>query len=322
MLPDVIISRRTQSDGQLGYDVEVVELRRFGLQLNPSYVAIYTNVYDCASEIALSERRGIDYNIARGREFIGHISQRRRTLARITQCLVDMQRDVLEAGVHRFHPMTRAQIAVQLGMHESTVRRAISDKYLMLPNGRVVPYTDFFSPRFPAAGPLQIRDAIRDIIEREIEPLTDQQVANALQEYGIYIAGRTVARYRAQLGLLPATLRGYGRGIPAGIRVDSRAEARAQALLHQLLDRSEQAQLSRRGYLEVASRTHQGRFYRIPACGGYVHVYEHGEVVSQLCVGPVTALPSADVILVHKLMIEADEETYLATANHFPVSRS
>jgi hypothetical protein len=101
---------------------------------------------------------------------------------------------------------------------------------------------------------------------------------------------------------------------------DARAEARAQALLHELLDRSEQMQLSRRGYLEVASRTHQGRFYRIPAHGGYVSVYENGQAVSQLCVGPVMPLPAADVILVHKLMIEADEESYLAKANHFPVS--
>ena len=99
------------------------------------------------------------------------------------------------------------------------------------------------------------------------------------------------------------------------------AQARAEALLRKLLDRSEHLQLRRCGYLEVASRTHPGRSYRIPAHGGNVHVYENGQAVSRLCVGPVNALPEADVILVHKLLIEADEEVYLATANHFPVPR-
>jgi hypothetical protein len=189
----------------------------------------------------------------------------------------------------------------------------------MLPSGRVVPYSDFFAPRFPAVDPLEIKDAIRDIIEREIAPLTDQQVANALCGYGVYKTGRTVARYREQLGVLPATLRG-GNGCTHHIPTTlSRADARAQALLRQLLDGSEQLQLNRLGYLEVASRTHQGRFYRIPAHGGYVHVYEHGQAVSRLCVVPVDPLPDADVPLVHKLLIEADEEAYLAKANHFPV---
>jgi RNA polymerase sigma-54 factor len=128
ILPDVIISRREQSDGTLGYDVQVVESQRFEVQLNPSHEAIDTNVNDCASAVSLEERRQIHHAIARGREFIGHISQRQQMLARITQCLVAMQRDGLEAGIHRFHPMTRAQIAAHLGMHESAVRRAISGK--------------------------------------------------------------------------------------------------------------------------------------------------------------------------------------------------
>ena len=83
---------------------------------------------------------------------------------------------------------------------------------------------------------------------------------------------------------------------------------------------AEYHQLSLNSYLDIPSPGHAGRFYRIPRGPGQVLVYEDGHVFERLCVQPVENLPEADVILAHKLLIEADESTYLQTANHFPRS--
>lgn len=89
---------------------------------------------------------------------------------------------------------------------------------------------------------------------------------------------------------------------------------RAEALLRELLDEREYRQLKQRGYLDVASLEDMQRIYRIPAYMGLVRVYERGTAVCELCVQPTEALPGAEVVLVHKLMIQADERQYLASA--------
>jgi hypothetical protein len=97
------------------------------------------------------------------------------------------------------------------------------------------------------------------------------------------------------------------------------AESRARALLCELLDEREYDQLMRQGYLEVASPNHEERTYRIPCNTGRVRVYEHGEARVDLCVQPVISLPASDVIVLHKLMIQGNEEGYLARANEVPL---
>jgi hypothetical protein len=99
----------------------------------------------------------------------------------------------------------------------------------------------------------------------------------------------------------------------------TRAESRARALLCELLDDREYEQLMQHGYLEIASPNHEERIYRIPRNAGRVRVYEHGKARVELCVQPVVSLPASDVILVHKLMIQANEEGYLARANEVPL---
>jgi hypothetical protein len=95
------------------------------------------------------------------------------------------------------------------------------------------------------------------------------------------------------------------------------AEARAEALLEDLLAEDERRQLERDGYLGVPSPSRPGRTYRVPRRRGQVRVYEGGALVMALCVGPVGWLPDGDLVLLHKLMIEGDEEEYLRVANHF-----
>jgi len=99
------------------------------------------------------------------------------------------------------------------------------------------------------------------------------------------------------------------------------AERRAESLLRDMLSTREYAQLCFTGYLDVNSPARHDRVYRVPRGPGQIVVLESGRITERLCVQPAAGgLPEADVVLMHKLLIESDEETYLQTANHFPRS--
>ena len=97
----------------------------------------------------------------------------------------------------------------------------------------------------------------------------------------------------------------------------SRAERRATDLLRDILTPEQFRQLLWRGYLEIPSPTEPRRVYRVPRSKGYVQVIENGRAVMRLCLQPVECLPDADVVVLHMLMIEANEETYLQKANKY-----
>lgn len=97
----------------------------------------------------------------------------------------------------------------------------------------------------------------------------------------------------------------------------SRAERRATDLLRDTLTPEQFHQLTWRGYLEIPSPTAPQRIYRVPRTKGYVQVIENGRAIMRLCLQPVEYLPDADVVVLHKLMIEANEETYLQKANKY-----
>ena len=92
-------------------------------------------------------------------------------------------------------------MAQYLGIHESTVSRATAAKYVMLPDKRVIPFSDFFSASLSA------KDVIKEIITKEGRPMTDKEIVSRLREQGIRVARRTVTKYRNQLGILPSTFR-------------------------------------------------------------------------------------------------------------------
>lgn len=102
-----------------------------------------------------------------------------------------------------------------------------------------------------------------------------------------------------------------------GPNLQLEAERRAEALLWEMLGPEQVRELEQKGYLEVASPSRLGRVYRVPRGRGMVSVYEDGKAVMSLCVQPVEWIPGADVVLMHKLMIEGNEEDYLKTANQF-----
>lgn len=95
------------------------------------------------------------------------------------------------------------------------------------------------------------------------------------------------------------------------------AERRANGLMREVLSVGQYQQLTRHGYIEVTSPHIPQRTYRIPGAGGLVRVYEQGHAIMDLCLQPVDPLPDGDVVVMHKLMIEANEQEYLAKANHF-----
>ncbi len=197
VVPDVIISER---EGQ--YEVEVVESKRFFLKVNPLYLRLSGDTTASSSE---EDRQHVRQYVARAKFFMSNINQRRETMSRITKALVETQEEFLRDGVRGLRPLTRSMLASRIGIHESTVSRATAGKYVMLPNRKVIGYSDFFTAS------LSIKDVIKEIIETEghnrVKPLTDQDIVERLETRGIRVARRTVAKYRAQLKILPSTLR-------------------------------------------------------------------------------------------------------------------
>ena len=196
VIPDVVIS-----SGPDDFEVEVVESRRFQLRVNPMYTRLSADLQRSSAAMNADEKRHVQQYVGRAKLFIANINQRRQTLFNITRCLVDQQRDYLEHGVRHLRPLSRAAVAVQLGVHESTVSRATAQKYVMLPNGEVIPYAHFFTPS------LSVKDILKEVIEKEGKPLTDSEIVERLKDKGIHIARRTVAKYRMQLAILPSSLR-------------------------------------------------------------------------------------------------------------------
>jgi hypothetical protein len=95
------------------------------------------------------------------------------------------------------------------------------------------------------------------------------------------------------------------------------ANRRAGELLCSVLTRAQYRQLTRRGYIDIPSPHDHQRVYRVPKAPGLVGVIELGRRKENLCLQPLEWVPDADIVVMHKLMIEADEETYLQTANSF-----
>jgi RNA polymerase sigma-54 factor len=196
ILPDVIVNRK--EDGS--FEIDVVESKRFFLRINPMYAQLGTPS-DAAVSLNTDDRKHVQQYVSRAKLFIANINQRRQTLHNISRCLVGRQRAFLSEGVRHLVPLSRAAIAEELGIHESTVSRATAGKYVMLPTGEVIPFSHFFTPS------LSIQDVIKEFVERENRPLTDAEIADRLKENGINIARRTVAKYRMQLNILPSSLR-------------------------------------------------------------------------------------------------------------------
>jgi RNA polymerase sigma-54 factor len=151
--------------------------------------------------------------IRSGKFLIKSIHQRQQTISNIAHEIVGRQMDFLESGPSALRPLTMVQIADAVGVHETTVSRAISGKYMATPHG-VFEMKYFFTPGYQTAGGesmsnTSVKGAIADLVKAEDpkNPLSDKEIVEILSKRGIPIARRTVAKYRNELNILPSNMR-------------------------------------------------------------------------------------------------------------------
>ena len=188
------------------------------IHLNSDYIPrlrISSTYKDLIAKGSLNkeERDYVRERIRSGKFLINSIDQRQQTIERITREILKAQHEFFESGVSKLRPLTMTQIADVVGVHETTVSRAIANKYIQTPHG-VFDFKFFFTPGYQADGGASVsntsvKDMINDLVEGEdrSQPLSDQEIVKKLQEKGINIARRTVAKYREELGQLPSNLR-------------------------------------------------------------------------------------------------------------------
>ena len=216
--PDVVI-RSDENDTLM---VEVIESRRYALSIDPSYGRYIARLEAGGPAKGAEEEGGdsvgedpvgedphlsakdinhVQEHVERAQQFLSHIDERRRTMSRVTDYVVRRQEAFIRRGPRELIPLTRAEVAEALSLHESTVSRATAGKHVMLPNRQVIPFSNFFKAA------LSVQDVLREIVENEDRPLADTELAELLSERGYQIARRTVAKYRGILGILPSSLR-------------------------------------------------------------------------------------------------------------------
>ena len=158
--PDVIIKR-----GITGFTVEVLGFENASLQINPYYRGLYDTIRDSKLTGQVPQDGGVrltpDHQkhvvayVERASMFLKNLQQRRRTIQKITQALIECQQGFLETGQRSFlRPLTRTHLAKMVGMHESTVSRALLYKFVQLPTLDVVPFDTFLRTPSPSKGPL------------------------------------------------------------------------------------------------------------------------------------------------------------------------
>jgi len=172
------------------------------LRISPYYRSILANKTGNAREV----REYVEGRMRSALWLIRSIEQRQRTLFKVAESLVKFQREFLEKGITALRPLTLKEVAEDIGMHESTVSRVTTNKYIHTPQG-LFELKYFFHRGVPGTGgeavsSLKVKDLIHKLltVEDSGKPLSDQKIVEVLRrEHSIEIARRTVAKYRSQL---------------------------------------------------------------------------------------------------------------------------
>jgi RNA polymerase sigma-54 factor len=141
---------------------------------------------------------------------IKSVEQRQRTLRRVAQSLVNFQREFLDKGLPYLRPLALRDVGDDINMHESTISRVTTNKYVQTPQGlfelKYFFHSGIASSNGPMVSSVAVKKMIRDMVEAEdaAAALSDQEIAQALHGQGLTIARRTVAKYREELGILPS----------------------------------------------------------------------------------------------------------------------
>lgn len=203
--PDVIIRRNAEDDG---WNVLLNNENIPRLRLNHAYKNLLAG-----KTLSDKDRAYITEKMRAGRFLIGAIEQRQQTLERIARLLLQYQADFFDGGVAKLRPLTMSQLAGDLGVHETTVSRAIANKFVQTPHG-LFELRFFFTSGLTtdsgeAMANTSVKEVLADIVAAEdpSAPLSDESLVEALGGKGIRIARRTVAKYRDALNIPPAYLR-------------------------------------------------------------------------------------------------------------------
>ncbi len=191
--PDIIISH-LNGDVRNALVVEIIMPLSGVLRVSPMYK-------QALQQTNADTRENMRNDLERASLFVKCLQQRNHTMQRMMFRLVMLQREYILMGEKFLKPFTRARLSEELEVHESTISRAVSGKCVQLPNRRIVPLSSFFDRS------LNVRTVLRDFIDQETRPLSDSELAELLAERGFIVARRTVAKYRAMEGILPAHLR-------------------------------------------------------------------------------------------------------------------
>jgi RNA polymerase sigma-54 factor len=203
VVPDVIIEK-VGDEWQVTLNTDYIPR----LRLSRTYRDLIAK-----GKLSDQERSYLREKMRSGKFLINAIEQRQQTIERIAREILKRQIEFFEEGVTKLKPLTMTQVADSVGVHETTVSRAIANKYVKTPHG-VFDLKYFFTPGYQAdsgqsISNTSVKDMIKALIEDEdsAKPLSDQEIVGILTSKGIPIARRTVAKYRDELGLLPSNLR-------------------------------------------------------------------------------------------------------------------
>ena len=174
------------------------------LQMNPYYLNLMRNRQNTLDTEA---KEWIEKRYRDASNLLSSLAQRGSTIARVTEAIFEVQTEFLTEGVKSIKPLTLRTIAERIGVHESTVSRVTSNKYVQTPHG-MYPLRFFFSNELAttqgeAISAKQVKNLIQEMVGDETpnKPLSDQAISNALKTKGILLARRTVQKYRDELGI-------------------------------------------------------------------------------------------------------------------------
>jgi len=204
VLPDVVVEK-VDGEYQIAFNNEQIPHLRIS--------NLYKDIIASGDAQTGDVKDYIRDKIRSGKFLIRSIHQRQQTIMNIAQQIVSRQRDFLEHGPSHLKPMTMAEVADAVGVHETTVSRAVSGKYMATPQG-VFEMKYFFTGGYETAtgeslSNISVKQSILDLVKHESgsAPLSDQEIVEILTERGIPIARRTVAKYRSELNILPSHMR-------------------------------------------------------------------------------------------------------------------
>jgi RNA polymerase sigma-54 factor len=204
VIPDLIVEK---VDGE--YKIFLNDTGTPRLRISPTYRAMAADKKQFTGEA----REFVTQKLGAATWLVQAIEQRRQTMLKVMNFIVDRQREFFEKGIEYLKPLTLREVAEVIDMHESTVSRVTSQKYVQTPRG-VFPLKFFFSSSLGTttgedASGRSVKALLGKLVGEEdpSAPLTDAQLVRLIEERGIQIARRTVAKYRDQLGILPARMR-------------------------------------------------------------------------------------------------------------------